>query len=54
MDKEPTTTAVSDTYQRLFKEKASTQQPIPLKLNAFHFTEMYNSDQMKVVEHGTW
>ena len=40
--------------QHRFKAKESTQQPIPLKINAFHFTKMENPNQMKVVGQGTW
>ena len=32
-------TAVSDTLQHRFKSNASTKQPIPLKINAFHLTK---------------
>ena len=38
--KYPTTTAVSNTLQHRFKAKASTQQPIPLKTNVFHFSKI--------------
>ena len=37
--KDWTTTSVSDTCQHIFKSKASTQQPIPLKMNAFNLTK---------------
>ena len=39
LDKYPTTTALYDTGQHIYKAKASTQQPIPLKINAFCFTK---------------
>ena len=38
-DKDSTTTAVYDMCQPRFKEKAPTQQSIPLKMNAFHFNK---------------
>ena len=39
IDKDETKTAISNTFQNIFKEKASTQQSIPLKMNAFHFNK---------------
>ena len=38
IDKDQTTTALSDTCQHVFKEKASTKQLTPLKMYAFYFT----------------
>ena len=39
IDNDSTTTAVSDMCKHIFKEKASTQQSIPLKMNTFHFNK---------------
>ena len=39
IDKYSTTTDVSDACKNIFKGKSSTQQSIPLKMNAFHFNK---------------
>ena len=39
IDKGSTKTSVSDTCQHRFREKASTQQSIPLKFYVFHFNK---------------
>ena len=42
VEEDPTTlamTALFNTYHRIFKGKSSTQQTIPLKMDAFRFTK---------------
>ena len=53
IDKDSTTTSLSDTFQHIFKEKESTQQSIPLKMNEFHFNkngEPQSSERGRAIE----
>ena len=54
IDNDSTTTAVSDMCKHIFKEKASTQQYITLKLMSFVSIKMEKPEQMRVLDQGTW